>query len=175
MYLPDRPCPSGHRSLRYTSNAGCLACLRVNTAPQADVLERGEAAPKTCRKCGETYVGRQCPACQRASNARWRARNREGEARRQRERVEAVRQFVRAARQHPCVDCKGEFPWYAMEFDHRSDRADGDAVVAKMVGQGNLERVKIEIAKCDLVCGTCHNIRTYLRRTGGDASAVPAL
>ncbi len=175
MYLLDQPCPSGHRSLRYTSNAACLACLKVTTAQQVDALERGTTAPKTCRKCQEPYVGRQCPACRKRGAAAWRAQNRDALAARQRQRTAAVRDYVRAERSKPCTDCGEQYPWYIMEFDHRHGRPGGRAdLVASLVGQGNLERAKIEIAKCDLVCANCHRARTHARRTE-EGHAVPTL
>lgn len=55
------------------------------------------------------------------------------------------------------------YPWYVMDFDHRNGRGDGDAKVSSLIGQGNLDRIKAEIAKCDLLCANCHKIRTHER------------
>lgn len=72
--------------------------------------------------------------------------------------------FIRAAREVPCVDCGGKFPFYCMEFDHR----DPSVKVHNIAGMRNLgwATIKAEIAKCDVVCANCHSARTYFRRSG---------
>jgi hypothetical protein len=59
-----------------------------------------------------------------------------------------------------CVDCGYNKDPAGLEFDHLRDKRFN-------VGQGAHYSMKImleEIEKCELVCGTCHNIRTYNRR-----------
>jgi len=50
-----------------------------------------------------------------------------------------------------------------MDFDHR-DPSQKSRVVTRMIN-GNLERMLAEAAKCDIVCGNCHRLRTFERRT----------
>lgn len=62
----------------------------------------------------------------------------------------------------PCMDCNGIFPPEAMEFDHRPG-------VVKCYNPSSMRgmssaRIEKELAKCDLVCANCHNIRTRKRR-----------
>lgn len=58
-----------------------------------------------------------------------------------------------------CMDC-GYSNWIALEFDHRDPEQKHDAVT-RMVNDGTtLERIKQEVAKCDIVCANCHAIRT---------------
>ena len=64
----------------------------------------------------------------------------------------------------PCVDCKKIYPFYVMEFDHRDPTTKLDDIT-------HLYRRKkaildAEIAKCDLLCSNCHQVRTYLRHHG---------
>lgn len=67
--------------------------------------------------------------------------------------------YVTALKQNPCTDCDVEFPPIAMEFDHIG--SDKIAAVSKLVtDNASLERIKAEIAKCELVCANCHAIRT---------------
>lgn len=66
----------------------------------------------------------------------------------------------------PCLDCKVVYPPYVMQFDHIAD--DKDRAVAALAQAGaSLDRLKAEIAKCELVCANCHALRTHQRRSGG--------
>lgn len=78
------------------------------------------------------------------------------------ERAHAQRQFVAEHKSRPCMDCGKTFPWYAMELDHREDEIKVSAV-SNMIGRVGLEKLKLEIQKCDVVCATCHRIRTWTR------------
>lgn len=60
--------------------------------------------------------------------------------------------------ENPCVDC-GEKDKIVLEFDHR-DRSEKSATIANMVKGSNLEKIKLEIAKCDVRCANCHRRRT---------------
>jgi hypothetical protein len=86
--------------------------------------------------------------------------------RRKRMRYEAkVRDLILAAKDKPCTDCGGRWHPLVMEFDHlpgtqkRANLGDGKA---RKFGWLTLQA---EIAKCEVVCPTCHRIRT-LRRLG---------
>lgn len=73
----------------------------------------------------------------------------------------AVRQFIIEAKSSSCLDCGISYPSYVMDFDHR-DPIDKDRNIAEAANRGwSIERLKIEIAKCDLVCANCHRIRTH--------------
>ena len=69
-----------------------------------------------------------------------------------------------------CMDCKGSYPGYAMDFDHV--RGTKTANLAQMLTSGyGIETIKAEIAKCELVCANCHRIRTYKRHHPSEAPA----
>lgn len=83
-----------------------------------------------------------------------------------RERTKASRRrlqgIVNDLKRKPCVDCGGEFPPVAMDFDHR----DGEQKIGNislLVNQGSEHALMKEIAKCDLVCSNCHRVRTAIR------------
>ncbi len=86
--------------------------------------------------------------------------------REKRMRYEAkMRALILAAKDRPCADCGGRWHPLVMEFDHLPG-------TEKLVNLGDcrarkfgLEKVRAEIAKCEVVCPTCHRIRT-LRRKG---------
>ena len=66
-------------------------------------------------------------------------------------------------RDAPCADCGGRFPFYVMQFDHR-DGSSKRGLVTRMIGRAGRDRILAEAAKCDVVCGNCHRMRTYTRR-----------
>lgn len=60
----------------------------------------------------------------------------------------------------PCMDCGKSFPPCAMDFDHQADKV---ASIANAVARGfSIERLLVEIKKCELVCANCHRVRTFL-------------
>jgi hypothetical protein len=72
--------------------------------------------------------------------------------------------WYRKLKSGPCVDCGQKFPPECMEFDHvRGRKLFG--IGAGMTSRGQAQLLK-EIAKCDLVCANCHNIRSYNRKVG---------
>ena len=71
------------------------------------------------------------------------------------------KKFIDTFKDSPCMDCNQKFPPYVMDFDHV--RGEKSANVGEM-GTHALEMIIEEIAKCDLVCSSCHRIRTYSRQ-----------
>jgi hypothetical protein len=78
---------------------------------------------------------------------------------------EKMRAMILAAKDRPCADCGGRWHPMVMEFDHLPGTSKlinlGDCRARKF----GLKRILEEIAKCEVVCPTCHRIRT-LRRLG---------
>lgn len=68
--------------------------------------------------------------------------------------------LIRAAKSVPCMDCKRDYPYYVMDFDHRDSKVFAIASDAKNFGR---QQILAEIAKCDVVCANCHRERTALR------------
>lgn len=60
-------------------------------------------------------------------------------------------------KEHPCVDC-GEDDPVVLEFDHIRDK---EGCLSALAGQGlSLERIKLEVEKCEVRCANCHRRRT---------------
>ncbi len=170
LYFTGKPCPKGHITVRYTSNGGCRACLSPKWGASYTPLPIGfQEAPlppvplglRLCRRGLHMFVGRTCGECRKQSNQEW---NRLYKNETQGLRYLRFRKFVRNLRENtPCMDCQCTFPWYVMEFDHRDGHNEDYISIARLTGMGNMDRLKREIAKCDLVCAICHKIRTYTR------------
>lgn len=88
--------------------------------------------------------------------------SREYKAARRRQRQE----YLDKLKSQPCADCGISYPPYVMDFDHV--RAPKVASVSKMVMWG-WEKLKTEIAKCEIVCANCHRERSYQRSLNGEA------
>lgn len=78
------------------------------------------------------------------------------------ERRRALAKYAQAAKQYPCVDCKVQYPYYVMEFDHVRGKKLG--AVCNLINEAvKMEVLQAEIAKCEVVCSNCHSIRTFER------------
>jgi 5-methylcytosine-specific restriction endonuclease McrA len=61
--------------------------------------------------------------------------------------------------EHPCIDC-GEDDPVVLEFDHR-DAADKHFTLGRALAVNpSLERLRAEMAKCDVRCANCHRRKT---------------
>lgn len=60
---------------------------------------------------------------------------------------------------HPCVDC-GNSDIRVLQFDHLRDKK---AEVTNMQNRYSMKTLIEEIAKCEIVCCNCHQIRTLTR------------
>lgn len=63
---------------------------------------------------------------------------------------------------HPCVDCDTQYPFYCMEFDHVRGRKEFELWKAGDT-HTNIDKITLEISKCDMVCRNCHAKRTFIR------------
>lgn len=84
-------------------------------------------------------------------------RNRVHHARSRRRNYAYLRQYVK---DHPCVDCGQVFHFAAMDFDHvRGEKVAG---VSQLASQPvSMEKLLVEVAKCEVRCANCHRVRTF--------------
>jgi len=71
-----------------------------------------------------------------------------------------MREYINTLKSVPCMDCKVSYPAFVMDFDHR-DPKEKVAEIGVMIQRGSWSKLKLEIAKCDIVCANCHRIRTW--------------
>lgn len=75
---------------------------------------------------------------------------------------EEINDYIRSVKESsPCMDCGIYYAYWIMDFDHTSEKSFDIASYKNHTK--SLQRVKDEIAKCDLVCANCHRDRTYSR------------
>src|SRR5688572_1178752 len=78
-------------------------------------------------------------------------------------RKKAIKELINSIKEEPCLDCGGNFPPCAMDFDHVKASKVGDiSYVSRKFG---LIKVIEEILKCELVCANCHRVRSNLRKS----------
>lgn len=74
----------------------------------------------------------------------------------------AIRKFIQEYKQsRSCADCKENYPYWMMDFDHLRDKSFG--LGRWLEYTTNLEIIKQEIEKCEVVCANCHRTRTHTR------------
>lgn len=109
-----------------------------------------------------------CRSCQKIGSSENYQRHKpryiqEARRRNEQERERKHRYVIEYLQSHSCVDC-GENDPVVLEFDHR-DPSLKVAPVGALIGQGaSLEKVKIEIDKCDVRCANCHRRKTSQER-----------
>lgn len=107
----------------------------------------------------------------RASRRRWYQRNREREIEKQIARnVELRREmhlWLRTLKDVPCPDCGQRYPHPAMTFDHLPGFVKCGPVnlVAR---NGSWAALRAEVAKCEVVCANCHNVREWNKGHPGE-------
>ncbi len=75
-----------------------------------------------------------------------------------------LRTWVRSLKTDACMDCVVVFDPMIMQFDHRVAGTKRKAVSRMVADLYSRSAILLEIDKCDLVCPTCHAIRTAKRR-----------
>lgn len=61
--------------------------------------------------------------------------------------------------EHPCIDCEEPDP-VVLEFDHRNPDDKCFSIACAVNGSYTVDRLRVEIAKCDVRCANCHRRRT---------------
>ncbi len=98
---------------------------------------------------------------------RARENSRKSRNKRQKDKVTVSSYLISKYSNIPCMDCSGIFPFCAMDFDHRPEelKSFGIATMNDLnITSERISKIEKEISKCDLVCATCHRIRTYIKR-----------
>lgn len=97
----------------------------------------------------------------------------EGQREKTNERTNATRAIIRKwlkdqKEDNPCTDCGRYYRYYQMQFDHLPEFEKHFSLSDYKTHTKDIEVVKAEVAKCELVCANCHFERTHLRMRAGD-------
>ena len=63
-----------------------------------------------------------------------------------------------------CSMC-GESRWYCLDYHHKGDKV--DSISNLMKGHINIDKIKKEMKKCDVLCANCHREVHYQERVMG--------
>lgn len=74
-------------------------------------------------------------------------------------------EYVNRIKAQPCADCGIQYHPMAMDFDHVPERGKKEFCISIKKINVTLEKLDAEIAKCDVVCATCHRLR-HAKRLG---------
>jgi hypothetical protein len=94
------------------------------------------------------------------------ARNKESEKKRILERKKQIVEFLRNYKERPDIKCKecGQDHPATLHF-HHIDPSKKECIISKMASSGfSIERIMIEIEKCEVLCANCHAIFHYNER-----------
>ena len=71
------------------------------------------------------------------------------------QRYLACKEYVRIAKNNPCITCGSQYEQRMMDFHHR-DPSQKQFNIGRRHGTMSLSKLKSEIEKCDLLCKYCH-------------------
>jgi hypothetical protein len=97
----------------------------------------------------------------------WRKANPNSVAQAARRKLVKTKEYLRAAKSKPCMDCGVQYPYYVMQFDHV--RGTKEYTLASS-GRISIPKLQAEIQKCDVVCANCHATRTFNRLNSDPAT-----
>lgn len=76
--------------------------------------------------------------------------------------IKAIQELIQQEKDKPCKDCGRKFPPWCMDFDHLDNK---EFTISQFRSETlQIDKIKEEIAKCEVVCAVCHRDRTYKRR-----------
>lgn len=111
-------------------------------------------------------MGRDIEAV-RAARRRWYAANKEHAKQKsiegKKRQIARNAEYVNKIKEATCTDCGIQYPPYVMDFDHLGEEAKIDGIANMVHRPTSLEKIQLEIEKCELVCANCHRIRTHSR------------
>lgn len=79
--------------------------------------------------------------------------------------AERRKSIIRDSKTAPCADCGVSYPSYVMDFDHVRGVKEFEIGKSRTPIKSP-DKIRAEIAKCDIVCANCHRERTF----GGESN-----
>jgi len=129
---------------------------------------------KYCPKCKTTKITSEfgknkarrdglqghCKTCRSTYHSSWYKKNSDTQKLRVRNNKKKIREFIwNYLTEHPCIGCLEADP-IVLEFNHRDpSKKSFNISEAPTLGVG-IQKLKSEIAKCDVYCANCHRRKT---------------
>lgn len=133
----------------------------TTTKPCSKCKEEKDFSEFSKCKAAKSGLQSQCKPCHRESVKAAYKKNPAPAKARALKQVQEKREWISQQKNKPCADCGGVFDPVCMDFDHLPEY-DKVANLSVMY-QYPLEKIKEEIAKCEVVCANCHRLRTKNR------------
>ena len=117
---------------------------------------------KQCTKCSNEASGKSgmCKPCKNEYNRAHYLANKQYYVDKATQNKIVVRNKVRQVKEEtPCADCKVNYPYFVMDFDHLENKQFN---VSEYASRG-WATIQKEIEKCEIVCANCHRARTHAR------------
>ena len=104
-----------------------------------------------CKSCMKVYIHRHYLSHKRGYMSRAKAK-----------KVRCIELLRQLKDNKPCADCAILHRHFALDYDHIT----GTKIMAVSIlaNRGQINKMLREIAKCQLVCATCHRYRTFNRK-----------
>ena len=118
--------------------------------PIDNFARKGTGRRSDCKSCFAVYISKYYQSHKDAFKKAALKRNKITEA--------IGRAILREAKAKPCMDCGVSYPYYVMDLDHQRDKIMN---VSGFIRSKNIPALKLEIAKCEVVCANCHRERTH--------------
>ena len=129
----------------------CSKCGEVKPYSEFHKYSRGDGHQPWCRPCRKAYDHEYW----QLNKKRW-AKNKQAWNDKRRDWLREMK----AGR--ACTDCGNVYPPEAMQWDHLPGTTKL-GTISKSLRNLSSRLILEELAKCELVCATCHAIRTYRR------------
>jgi hypothetical protein len=120
---------------------------------------------KLCSRCGAAgpFKG-TCNYCQKCQSEYFKKRYQDhykaGVKERRDENIRTILMTIQEAKMKPCKRCKKRYPYFVMDLHHA--RGEKEFMLSKARRRNmSVEKVKAEIAKCDVLCANCHRIESF--------------
>jgi len=146
-------------------------CTKCEQSKPVEDFKKKKGKPSSyCKPCfRKHYNGKRCtkglytrdPITKKTSltSAHKLAVKKTGERRNNLKKESRAKEYVRSILQStPCTDC-GENDIVVLEFDHR-EPSQKFKDISRLMKNGAGNKLREEIAKCDVVCANCHRKRT---------------
>lgn len=104
-----------------------------------------------------------CKECSREAKHNWYLAHKNETRSSMQIRRDKIKEYLIEKKSNPCIDCNEFFHYSLMDFDHiDSDNKSGSVsqIASKTM---SIDKIQLEINKCELVCCMCHRIRTWNR------------